>query len=148
MQLIVDIDDQNPGHILEGGLDHFRISGQLNVGLNKPSSTGLKLIQSFPNPFQINTSIRYSNAENGKTTLELFDAMGKILEQTILESQSGEISVGEKLSAGIYFVRISSDLGYSETLKLVKQLDSLERLPINHTIFAYLVEKDKKKSLE
>lgn len=33
-------------------------------------------------------------------------------------------------------------------LKLVKQLDSLERLPINHTIFAYLVEKDKKTSLE
>ena len=28
-------------------------------------------------------------------------------------------------------------------LKLVKQLDSLERLPINHTIFTYLVEKDK-----
>ena len=29
-------------------------------------------------------------------------------------------------------------------LKLVKQLDKLERLPINHTIFTYLVEKDKK----
>jgi hypothetical protein len=28
-------------------------------------------------------------------------------------------------------------------LKLVKQLNSLERLPINHTIYAYLVEKDK-----
>lgn len=33
-------------------------------------------------------------------------------------------------------------------LKLVKQLDSLERLPINHTIFAHLVEKDKKMSDE
>lgn len=29
-------------------------------------------------------------------------------------------------------------------LKLVKQLDSLERLPINHTIFTHLVAKDKK----
>lgn len=28
-------------------------------------------------------------------------------------------------------------------LKLVKQLDKLERLPINHTIYTYLVEKDK-----
>ena len=28
-------------------------------------------------------------------------------------------------------------------LKLVKQLDKLERLPINHTIFTHLVEKDK-----
>lgn len=28
-------------------------------------------------------------------------------------------------------------------LKLVKQLDTLERLPINHSIFEYLVEKDK-----
>jgi hypothetical protein len=27
--------------------------------------------------------------------------------------------------------------------KLVKQLNSLERLPINHTIYAHLVEKDK-----
>lgn len=33
-------------------------------------------------------------------------------------------------------------------LKLVKQLDSLKRLPINHTIFGYLVEKETKKSLE
>ena len=29
-------------------------------------------------------------------------------------------------------------------LKLVKQLDSLDRLPINHTIFAYIVEKETK----
>lgn len=29
-------------------------------------------------------------------------------------------------------------------LKLVKHIDSLERLPINHTIFAHLVSKDKK----
>ena len=29
-------------------------------------------------------------------------------------------------------------------LKLVKQLDSLDRLPINHTIFTHLVEKEKK----
>lgn len=29
-------------------------------------------------------------------------------------------------------------------LKLVKQLDKLERLPINHSIYTYLVEKDKK----
>jgi hypothetical protein len=28
-------------------------------------------------------------------------------------------------------------------LKLVKQLDSLDRLPINHSIFGHLVEKDK-----
>jgi hypothetical protein len=27
-------------------------------------------------------------------------------------------------------------------LKLVKELDSLERLPINHTIFTYLVDKN------
>lgn len=33
-------------------------------------------------------------------------------------------------------------------LKLVKQLDSLERLPINHTIFSHLVEKDKKECIE
>lgn len=30
-------------------------------------------------------------------------------------------------------------------LKLVKHIDSMERLPINHTIFAHLVEKDKEK---
>ena len=33
-------------------------------------------------------------------------------------------------------------------LKLVKYIDSLERLPINHTAFAYLVAKDKKKCKE
>lgn len=121
MQLIVDIDDQNPGHILEGGLDHFRISGQLNVGIKQASSSGLRLIQSYPNPFQSNTFIRYSNAESGKSTLEIFDALGKVLEQTILDKSNGEISVGEQLPAGIYFARINSALGQSQTLKLVKQ---------------------------
>ena len=29
-------------------------------------------------------------------------------------------------------------------LKLVKQLDSIDRLPINHTIFAHIVEKETK----
>ena len=27
-------------------------------------------------------------------------------------------------------------------LKLVKQLDSIERIPINHTVFTHLVEKE------
>ncbi len=31
-------------------------------------------------------------------------------------------------------------------LQLVKQLDSIERLPINHTIFTHLTEKDKKQA--
>jgi len=29
-------------------------------------------------------------------------------------------------------------------LKLVKQLDSIDRLPINHTIFAHVVKKEEK----
>jgi hypothetical protein len=33
-------------------------------------------------------------------------------------------------------------------LKLVKQLDTIDRLPINHTIFAYLVKKESEEAEE
>lgn len=33
-------------------------------------------------------------------------------------------------------------------LKLVKQIDSMDRLPINHTVFTHLVEKNNKKCEE
>jgi len=121
MQIIVDVNDQNPGHILEGGLDHFRITGQLNVGLRNLTSGSLNLMQAYPNPFQNKTAVRYSNTEVGDTRIELLDAMGKIVEQTKLTAKAGEIFVGQGLSAGVYFVRIQSDFGHSETLKLIKQ---------------------------
>ena len=78
-------------------------------------------MQAYPNPFQNKTAIRYSNTEVGDTRIELLDAMGKIVEQTKLTAKAGEIFVGQGLSAGVYFVRIQSDFGHSETLKLIKQ---------------------------
>jgi len=122
MQVMVDVNDGNPGHILEGGLDHFRISGLLNVGVKNFATPNLAQINVYPNPFGSSTIIRFSKLDaSADSKIELLDVLGRTLEShPILRKAEGEISVGEDLTAGIYFVRILSGGTYSESARIIK----------------------------
>jgi len=122
MQLIVDVNDENLGHILEGGLDHFRISGLLNVGTGGLLTSHLSQLKSYPNPFNSTTVLRFDNLEASVLNkVELFDALGRVLESHLIANKtSGEIVVGKELSSGIYFARILSGNLNSESIRIVK----------------------------
>jgi choice-of-anchor B domain-containing protein len=122
MQLIVNISDENPGHILEGGFDHFRISGQLNVGIQNYANDQSEAVRVYPNPFDHSTSIAYANLNAvQRNVLEVIDALGKIKETYVLADGNGEVKIAQNLSAGIYFVRIISSGGTSAPVRIVKQ---------------------------
>lgn len=84
----------------------------LSVDDNSDIPIDYSLSQNFPNPFNPETSIRYSIPEQSHVTIKVFDILGR--EVTTLVD--GEKNVGnyevkfnsKKISSGIYFYRIQA----------------------------------------
>ena len=80
------------------------------------------LMQSFPNPFNPTTTIRYALPNRSHVTLTLFNTIG----QTVAELVNGDIDAGyhevkldaSKLASGVYYYRLVAG-GFSETRKLI-----------------------------
>ncbi len=92
-----------------------------------PKNLSLRL-DVWPNPLREKTTIRYNVASRGLTELRIYDILGRLvsIEQsgvldpgTYTLNWDGKSSKGQAVSAGIYFVRLSSRDG-DETRKIVK----------------------------
>ena len=81
-----------------------------NQAKNLPSI--FKLYHNYPNPFNPNTTIRYSIKDAGIVKLEIFDILGKRIATIVNEEMpAGEYEVrfnGNHLSSGIYFFKLAS----------------------------------------
>ena len=89
---------------------------KLGIGNLQPSSFNLRLL-SYPNPFRDETTITYELREAGKTRLQVFDAIGRLVAILVDEEQAvgphtvvwdGHSQTGARLSTGIYFYRLST----------------------------------------
>ena len=84
----------------------------LDVEIENPLPSNFKLHQPYPNPFNPTTTIRFSVAPNSKTSLQLFDITGRLVETLV----SGKLVSGEheivwnagNNPSGVYFVRLES----------------------------------------
>ncbi len=69
-----------------------------------------RLDQNYPNPFNPVTKINFELPSEGRVLVELFDIMGKRVEEILnAEMSSGPHSIvlnGTKLSTGVYFVKL------------------------------------------
>jgi choice-of-anchor B domain-containing protein len=119
MRLIVNISDPGPTfNIVEGGLDNFVISnltGLQTIDINAASITAQ------PNPFANNTQVNVVNNLGGKSTLLVYDALGKVVEKRQLEGVNNNLTLGMELKSGIYTLQLISSNGNSNTMKLVKE---------------------------
>lgn len=88
---------------------------EVRPGENIPSHFALE--QNFPNPFNPATTIRFSLARDGVTTLKIFDIMGReiktiaaaYLQQGTHEYQwDGTNEYSQQAASGIYFYRLQS----------------------------------------
>ncbi|MBK8984244.1 MAG: T9SS type A sorting domain-containing protein [Ignavibacteria bacterium] len=74
---------------------------------------GFKLYQNFPNPFNPETTIKYSIPASSEYTLKIFEINGKEIETLVNKfSAPGEYSVqwnASEYSSGVYFYKLSSD---------------------------------------
>ncbi len=85
------------------------------------------LLQSYPNPFNQQTSIRYQLAAPAHTSLRVFDVTGQMVRSLLDEqkvpgyytvSWNGRDSSGREVAAGVYFYRLTAG-DFSATRKVV-----------------------------
>jgi hypothetical protein len=80
------------------------------------------LFQNYPNPFNPTTTIAYQMATSSAVNLEVFDILGRVVDNRdlgLLPAGPGEIEFdGSDLASGIYFYRLSTESG-SLTRKMI-----------------------------
>jgi hypothetical protein len=96
--------------------------GVEEVGQNIPEK--YSLLQNYPNPFNPVTKIRFDVPKNANITLKVFNIIGQevatLVNNETLTPGAKEVSFdGAKLTSGVYFYKISSSDGYSETRKMI-----------------------------
>ena len=90
----------------------FEYSQEVEViALCTPKEFALE--QNYPNPFNPTTTIGYQLPANGRTTLKIYDAIGREVATLVSEvKEAGYYSAqfdGTRLSSGIYFAKLTSD---------------------------------------
>ena len=95
------------------------------TGVNAPRSNALAL-DSFPNPFNPATTIRFESAMPGNVYLAIYDARGQLVRTLLDESRpAGETEVvwngtdesGGSVSSGSYYARLQAS-GRTQVLRL------------------------------
>ncbi|UCC80971.1 MAG: T9SS type A sorting domain-containing protein [Candidatus Zixiibacteriota bacterium] len=72
-----------------------------------------QLLQNYPNPFNASTTIRFGLPTEGKTTIQIFDILGRVVRSFEIGEGIGEITWdgadahGKPASSGVYFYGIT-----------------------------------------
>ncbi|MEM7574975.1 MAG: choice-of-anchor B family protein [Bacteroidota bacterium] len=122
MQLIVVATDLNGGHVSEGGLDDFLITGELLTSTENLALVGLEVNLS-PNPsdadFQLN--YRLPSAPTGELRMEVLDILGRQLTtQRLAPFANGVLRFGQELAPGTYLVRMLQNGQQIYSTKVIK----------------------------
>jgi hypothetical protein len=99
MQLLVHVEDYPNGHIVEGGIDNFFVSGFLTTGI-KENNQSVQL-SIFPNPSRGEFSISLPSGWNDEVSLEIRDLTGRIV---FAQSLTASSVVRPDLTSGCYLV--------------------------------------------
>jgi hypothetical protein len=109
---------------LVGAVIDGRIYGTIDAvsPAGKSRAGAFALSQSYPNPFNPSTTIRYTLATRSDVTLTVFNTLGQIVAPLVDETQAaGYHDVrfdGSGLASGVYFYRLKAG-AYVETKKLM-----------------------------
>lgn len=120
MQLIVSTADNNPGHIVEAGFDHFLVSDSLN-GI-APQALSNASVNVYPNPFDGTAQVHYTLNEQpvDGAYLEVKDITGRVVMTQAINAQEGYVQLGSGLVGGVYFVQLVNGTEASTAVRIVK----------------------------
>lgn len=116
MQLIFEIADISPGHLVEGGLDHFFVADSFNIGVQENTfGTSMKV---WPNPFSDRLFIEFS--DTGFDLVTIIDITGRIVFQAPVNQSDKLIGLEPKLSEGVYIINAYKSGQPLQSHKLIK----------------------------
>ena len=128
--------DEDPGSVVEAGVDDFEIVSYLESGASgipgdTPQPAAVRLDQNFPNPFNPETTIRFNIPPPGdRVTLGIYDVRGRLINRLVDRENivgertvrwNGKDSRGSDVSSGVYFYRLrTGDQSFSKKLILLR----------------------------
>lgn len=111
-------DDSEIGHILEAGIDVFRV---LDAALiNNEELEKVVYFEAFPNPMFDQLNI-YTEVNRGEARIRVYDIKGRLVLKDSMIGTSKSLDVSQ-LQTGVYFMHLAGD-GYQQSVKLVKPLN-------------------------
>ncbi len=88
------------------------------VGIRNPQLFDISI---YPNPIKDILNIKYSFLNNEKTSINIYNMLGKLIYQDIIKDKEGIKQINTSVfKAGVYFVKIGSDKNF-KTFKLYKK---------------------------
>jgi len=116
MQFSVVAGDNDPGHLVEAGLDQFLVLE------TAPNSTrdliSEQVFQSNPNPFSGSTTLIFDQVTSGQIVVR--NVIGQLVETIDLESVS-TLELGSQYEAGVYLISLSANGEQFQAVKVIKQ---------------------------
>lgn len=121
LQLILEIEDEGQGHLVEAAFDNFLVSGRaIPVSSENVLAENIG-VRIFPNPtldaFQLQYDLRTLTAP----VLRITDGLGRVIQQQTLPATDGTLITGQNLRPGLYFIEILEAGQRAYTSKLLKQ---------------------------
>ena len=122
MQLIFETSDlQGSGHLVEAAVDAFKVWDANPINTNTSNTLSLESIDVFPNPTADFVNIAYELGQiEGKTQLNVFNALGQLMTSQYITSEKGLIKIGQDFEAGVYMIQVIVDDQIAETVKFIK----------------------------
>lgn len=93
----------------------------LMTDIDDAPTANLIQLSAFPNPTSEQFTIQYqlpANILNG--ALQVFNAIGKLIEIRNISNTSGTVQLGEHWAAGIYFIHLTTNEGVNTSIKIMK----------------------------
>jgi choice-of-anchor B domain-containing protein len=109
MQLLVRCEDYSTGHIVEGGIDNFIVTGVITMGQNDPVHS--VSAQVFPNPNEGVFEIRFPENVSAAVGLKVFDLAGRNVFFESLRIVNGRLRIDSGLPPGFYVLSLSLENG-------------------------------------
>ena len=115
-----------------GNFDVYFSKGEIITGIkeNNPDSSPLsfELMENYPNPFNVFTSIKYTLPTRAHIELNIYNIQGQLV-RTLLSGEKspgthkvnwdGRNEIGRNVSSGIYFYQLKTAGGIQKTRKMI-----------------------------
>lgn len=89
------------------------------LGDGSPDEISYALSQNYPNPFNPTTNIAFEMKKAGRATIQVYDMLGRMVEQLSIDAQKGHNVTkfyGSNLTSGMYFYQMTTE-GFTSQMK-------------------------------